>query len=194
MSSHHFVKEGQEPALFVVDPIADDHLMSILEWSPLVIVAGSAMPKVASWGIRVDAIILDSSAHNESVVNETAAHVGLAHIIDGSSGIADAVLSYLRNRNQYALQVLVHSPEQRLEAWENADDFQIALINGNMKWSRIRDGRFEKWIPEGSSLFTHGKQLSVMHAALTGNQIVAGTSGMVEIRSADPFWVGEQHY
>lgn len=180
--------------MFVVDPITDDHLMSILEWSPLVIVAGDAMLKVASWGIRVDAIVLDSLAHNETVVNDTAAHVGLAHIIDGSNSMTDAVLSYLRHKNQYALQVLVHSPEQTFKAWEHAVDFQIALIDGNMKWSRIREGRFEKWIPEGASLLTHGSQLSVKHATLVDNRIVAGTPGIVEIESALPFWVGEQHY
>ncbi|MEJ1241101.1 hypothetical protein WBG78_23340 [Chryseolinea sp. T2] len=194
MSSHHFVKEGQEPALFVVDAIADDHLMSLLEWSPLVIVTGEAMLKVASWGIRVDVIVLDSLAHNESVVNDTVAHVGHADIIDGSAGQAKAVLSYLRSRNQHSLQVLVRLPERCFGDWEHADDFQIALIDSSMKWSRIRDGRFEKWIAEGSALLTQGEQLSVKPAVLVGSQITAVTSGIIEVTSPGPFWIGERHH
>ena len=193
MSSHHFVKEGQEPALFVVDPIADDHLMSILEWSPLVIVTGKAMLKVASWGIRVDAIVLDAPAHNESVVNDTVGHVGHAHVIDGSTGYPDSVLSYLRDKNQYALQVLVQSAERCFGDWEHADDFQIALIDSSMKWSRIQDGHFEKWMPEGSTLFTHGEKLSVKPGGLNGNVVTAVAPGIIEVRSPGPFWLGEEH-
>lgn len=178
----------------VVDAIGDDHLMSILEWSPHVIVTGRAMPKVASWGIRVDAVVVDVAAHNESVVNDTFAQVGHAHVIDGSEGQAEAVLTYLRSKNQKALQVLIQTPEKCFGDWEHADDFQITLIDSSTKWSRIQEGRYQKWIPEGSALFTHGDQLSVTPARLVGNRITAASSGIVEVRSPVPFWIGEQHH
>lgn len=193
MSSHHFVKEGQEPALFVVDPIADDHLLSILEWSPMIIVAGEAMSKVASWGIRVDAIVLSDGTHNASVVHDMMKYVGPADLISSLNGPVDAVLSYLRSKNQYALQVLLQTPEKSLSLWEQAGDFQVTLIGSRQKWSRIQDGHFGKWIPAGTSLQVIGNDLTLNRTPFDGEQIVVEASGIVELASPGTFWVGEEH-
>src|SRR5688572_22200165 len=57
MSSHHFVIEGQEPALFILDGLPFEHVASLLEWSPLVIVADHAIDEVLSWGIKIDVVL-----------------------------------------------------------------------------------------------------------------------------------------
>src|ERR671912_567944 len=98
MSSHHYVKEAQEPALLVADALADDHLLSLLEWSPVVLAASQALPKVASWGIRVDVVFFDPLAYNESVVFHVSDHVGSAVVIETSTGLADAAITYLRRK------------------------------------------------------------------------------------------------
>ncbi|HTF17652.1 MAG TPA: hypothetical protein VK658_06245 [Chryseolinea sp.] len=194
MSSHHFVREGQEPALLVIDALADDHLMAMLEWSPLVLVAASAIPKVASWGIRVDAIFIDRHAHNDSVAYDAIPHVGPVAIIDSSNGLVPSVLSFLRNRGQHALEVMTASPEENLRAWEDAGDFQVTLVDASMKWSRIPSGRFEKWIPEAAVLHVRGAaHFEVSGARQHENEITAEYSGMVRILSSASIWVGEQH-
>ncbi len=50
MSSHHFVKEGQEPALFILDNIPFHYAESLLEWVPLVMVADRALGKCVTLG------------------------------------------------------------------------------------------------------------------------------------------------
>ena len=57
MSSHHFVKEGQEPALFILDNIAFQYAESLLEWVPLVMVADSVLESVLQWGIKIDVVL-----------------------------------------------------------------------------------------------------------------------------------------
>ena len=57
MSSHHFVKEGQEPALFILDNIAFRYAESLLEWVPLVMVADSVLESVLQWGIKIDVVL-----------------------------------------------------------------------------------------------------------------------------------------
>src|SRR6186997_3323184 len=59
MSSHHFVKEGQEPALFILDNIPFHHAESLLEWVPLVMVADRALEIVLQWGIKIDIVLQD---------------------------------------------------------------------------------------------------------------------------------------
>ena len=59
MSSHHFVKEGQEPALFILDNIPFQYAESLLEWVPLVMVADRALENVLHWGIKIDVVLQD---------------------------------------------------------------------------------------------------------------------------------------
>jgi len=61
MSSHHFVKEQQEPALLILDTSVSYETMSpLLEWSPTVLVTELAIDAVLSWGIKVDVILATS--------------------------------------------------------------------------------------------------------------------------------------
>ena len=43
MSSHHFVKEGQEPALLIMDALSLALIEPLLEWAPQVIVCENAL-------------------------------------------------------------------------------------------------------------------------------------------------------
>jgi hypothetical protein len=192
MSSHHFVKEGQEPALLVVDAIADDHLLSLLEWSPLVLASAEAAEKVASWGVRVDAVFVDGPAHNESVVLEAIVHAGPAAVVEITNGLPDAVYAYLRKKHQTALQIMIASPAESLHLWQDAPDFQVALMDTVIKWSRIPGGRFEKWLPVGAHLLVHASgDWCVLGAQREGNLIVLHSSGLVSVSSPDSLWVGE---
>jgi len=57
MSSHHFVKEGQEPALLILEPMAFKHVEPLLEWVPLVIITDAILDDVLKWGIKIDVVI-----------------------------------------------------------------------------------------------------------------------------------------
>lgn len=61
MSSHHFVKENQEPALIIANgqPCSETLLGELLEWSPYVIVLDGALDKVLSYGIKFDVLLGD---------------------------------------------------------------------------------------------------------------------------------------
>jgi thiamine pyrophosphokinase len=61
MSSHHIVRDDQEPALIIANGAAcsDDLLGQLLEWSPYVVVLDSAMERVQSLGIKVDVLLGD---------------------------------------------------------------------------------------------------------------------------------------
>src|ERR1700761_7441179 len=59
MSSHHVVREKQEPALLVLglDNFADDLLGQLLEWSPTVITTPQTAEQLNAFGIKIDWII-----------------------------------------------------------------------------------------------------------------------------------------
>ena len=61
MSSHHFVKEQQEPALLVLDTsgISFEQIAPLLEWVPTILVAKDEVPVVISWGVKIDLILAE---------------------------------------------------------------------------------------------------------------------------------------
>lgn len=61
MSSHHIVRDDQEPALIIANGAAchPELLGQLLEWSPLVIVLDSAIDRVIELDIKVDILLGD---------------------------------------------------------------------------------------------------------------------------------------
>ncbi len=61
MSSHHIVRDDQEPALIIAngEACSIELLNQLLEWNPLVIVLDSAITRVLELGIKVDVLIGD---------------------------------------------------------------------------------------------------------------------------------------
>lgn len=61
MSSHHIVREKQEPALYIhhFGNFDEEHLGQLLEWSPTLLVAAHQYEKAVSLGLKVDVIIGD---------------------------------------------------------------------------------------------------------------------------------------
>jgi len=59
MSSHHIVREKQEPALYIhnLGNFDEEYLGQILEWSPTLIVNSAIYEKVLSLGLKVDVIV-----------------------------------------------------------------------------------------------------------------------------------------
>lgn len=61
MSSHHIVRDDQEPALIIAngEACSEALLGQLLEWSPLVIVLDAAIERVLELGIKVDVLLGD---------------------------------------------------------------------------------------------------------------------------------------
>ncbi len=66
MSSHHFVRDKQEPALIIAngEECTNDLLNQLLEWNPYVLVLDGALDRVLLKGIKVDAVIGDFDSIN----------------------------------------------------------------------------------------------------------------------------------
>ena len=68
MSSHHFVREGQEPALIALNwnDTLHQYALQLLEWQPFFICVESCLHQVLMSGLKPDAII---GEENESYVH-----------------------------------------------------------------------------------------------------------------------------
>ena len=99
MSSHHIVRDDQEPALIIANGAAcsPELLGQLLEWSPLVIVLDSAIERVLETGIKVDVLLGDFDRGFDP--------------------------EYYKNQ-QFPLEI-VHTPDQNKTDLEKAFDYLI---------------------------------------------------------------------
>ena len=75
MSSHHIVRDLQEPALILANgaPCKDELLGQLLEWSPFTLVLDGAIERACQLGIRVDAWLGDFDSGSEQIYAELSA-------------------------------------------------------------------------------------------------------------------------
>ena len=102
MSSHHIVRDDQEPALIIAngESCSRELLDQLLEWNPLVVVLDSAMERVIELGIKVDVLIGDFDRNFDSLKYKDAQYpIEIIHVADQNSTDLEKAFNYLINRN-----------------------------------------------------------------------------------------------
>lgn len=139
MSSHHIVREKQEPALFILglNDFDEEHLGQLLEWSPTVIVVQNMYEKIASMGIKVDVVICDCQKNIE--IQEGSIFINTTSTID----IICTGFNYLLN-NQYPAVNLICNNFNINHFSQFVDDIDIVVFSKTTKHYPIKTG-FSKW-------------------------------------------------
>jgi len=187
MSSHHIIRENQEPALLILDTAATsvEILEQLLEWSPTVIVCEAAIEQVLSWGIKIDAAILSNSVlwYDKLVDQEP------IHIVQASGRPIQDGLDFALSKKYKAINILV-SEKADLD-WLSAAgaDIDLVAFQEQYRWSLIRSGNFEKWLTKGTRLAIY-PNVKIITAGLTEQLLVIET-GKIKIELSSFFWVGE---
>jgi len=194
MSSHHFVREGQEPALYIVDPLSLALVEPLLEWAPLVIVSGHALTDVLKWKIKIDVVLLPQGAainHTDAIANQ-----GPVEILwyQNDEDIADILVTFLTRQKCSGLNIITRAMPDVFERWiMKINELDISIIDTTTKWSAVQS-TFQKWLPEKTNLYLRSAQRSYEYTGLqrTGDQsFLTDENGVITIRSDFPFWVGE---
>jgi hypothetical protein len=187
MSSHHFVKEDQEPALVIADSAALPFTLTaeLLEWSPTVIVLEKAVEDVLSWGIKVDVVIaLEQHVKDMlEVLRDQAPIKVIAHQPDEKP--CNTAMYFLRAGQYRAVNVIGVNPA---EANDFAAQLDIVAFYDTRRWVYARQGKFEKWLTQGTRISFSEKPR--MHTGIDEDGVVI-QDGLVQASSDHAFWVGE---
>lgn len=109
MSSHHIVRDDQEPALIIANGAACDPelLGQLLEWSPLVIVLDSAIERVIELGIKVDVLLGDFDRGFDPEIYKTSQFpIEIVHTPDQEKTDLEKAFDYLIERKIPAVNVV----------------------------------------------------------------------------------------
>ncbi|MBB5397867.1 thiamine pyrophosphokinase [Mucilaginibacter sp. AK015] len=141
MSSHHIVREKQEPALLLLglSNFSAELLGQLLEWSPTVITIPFVAEQLNAHEIKIDFIVSDEL--NEDLQSD----IKLVHP-QGASMI-EAAMKYLIKHDYQAVNVVADDIDLQALAMF-ADKINVVIYTGNKKIYAVSPG-FSKWKPAG---------------------------------------------
>ncbi len=161
MSSHHIVRENQEPALVIAngEACSAELLGQLLEWSPLVVVLDGAMPRVLDYGIKVDVLLGDFDRDfDPEVFLENQDSLQIVRTPDQNKTDLQKAFDFLLERGHRAANVVWatgrradHTLTNLTTLVQYRDRLAITLLDD---YSRVilLPRRFEKWYPAGTPL------------------------------------------
>lgn len=161
MSSHHIVREKQEPALLIAngEACSEELLGQLLEWSPTVVVLDSAIWRVFDLGIKVDVLLgdFDRSLDLDSI----RAHqypLNIVHAPDQEKTDLDKGIEYLIDQGYPAVNIIWatgrradHTLANMTNIVRYKDQIRIVMLDDHSKIFPLV-GRFEKWYEAGTPI------------------------------------------
>jgi len=109
MSSHHIIREGQEPALIIAngESCSNDLLGQLLEWSPFVVVLDGAINRVLELGIKIDVLLGDFDSKNHATEQIQAQQkIEIVHTPDQNKTDLQKGIEFLIARNFDAVNII----------------------------------------------------------------------------------------
>lgn len=183
MSSHHFVREDQEPALLILDAdaLSFSKIQELLEWSPTVVVSHAALETVLGWGIKIDGVV--AYEHDKvNLMHQLSDQGPLRWIwIQPYDRAAEMVFHFfLASRQRYLNVVGNISPDiqELVQAW--SDRLQVTWFDQQQRWSWITSGKLDKWFPKGAT-YSCQEEDTITHYVVEEDQLI-------QLNKHKPFW------
>lgn len=161
MSSHHIVREGQEPALIIANGEACniELLNQLLEWSPFVLVLDGAIHRVLELGIKIDAVLgdFDRAIQIEEIMKDQKP-VEIIHTPDQNKTDLHKGIEFLISRNFSAVNIVWATGRRADHTLSNLTDMVRYKNKINMvmydDYSKIYllPRQYRKWYSKGTPL------------------------------------------
>ena len=161
MSSHHIVRDDQEPALIIANgaSCSDELLGQLLEWSPLVVVLDSAIERVMRFGIKVDVLLGDFDRGFDPQEFVKSQHpIEIVHAPDQEKTDLEKAFDYLIARKIPAVNVVWATGKRADHTITNLTNIiryrnklQIVILDDHSKVFML-PRNFRKWYPAKTNI------------------------------------------
>lgn len=161
MSSHHIVRDDQEPALIIANGAScqPELLGQLLEWSPLVVVLDSAIERVISLDIKIDVLLGDFDRDFNPETYKTKQYpLEIVHTPDQNKTDLEKALDYLIERKIPAVNIVWatgrradHTITNLTNIVRYRDLIKIVILDDHSKIFLLPN-KFEKWYTAGTPI------------------------------------------
>jgi thiamine pyrophosphokinase len=182
MSSHHIVREKQEPALLVLglNNFTNELLGQLLEWSPTIITTPKTAEVLSTNGVKIDWII--SNGDNGIMQSN------VKMMSTGSDHLTDAALEFLID-NEYSAVNIVSDDFNAADYEHFTDQINLVVFHNNKKIYAVTPG-FSKWKPAGETIELLGPANTIHFKGLTHvahPQYKTSEDGFFSLHFEEPF-------
>jgi hypothetical protein len=200
MSSHHFVKEQQEPALIILDTqgIQFDQIAPLLEWVPTVLASQKEVFTVISWGIKIDIILADLEFQKEHFrLLEEQYPVKFLGVKNGQ--FLNEALQFLVATKHGAANIIGFDHQKVFGLEPQLEWLDLVVWDGPIRYFPIKNRSFRKWFaassvqlhaPEGTLVEVKNEEISQI-IEIRHSTILELPEGISEFSSKETFWIGE---
>jgi len=195
MSSHHFVKEKQEPAIYIhsEDSLDMNLLGQLLEWCPFVIADEHALYLLNHEPIKID-LVIQRDLIDEDIQTWIANQSDIKILkLKKNEDKFISVLNYLAAENHFAISLMACHDEhfEKLKSVElNLD---IIQYHSDYKGFFIKD-HFLKWKEKGSLIEINALPLETKNLMKQNNFWEVMEDGLVEIRVNNKTFIKEYNF
>ncbi|MEA5460679.1 thiamine diphosphokinase [Arcicella sp. LKC2W] len=161
MSSHHIIRDSQEPALIIAngEACSFELMGELLEWSPLVIVLDSAIHRVLELNIKVDVLLGDFDRDFDAEkIREEQYPIEIVHTPDQDKTDLEKAFEYIIGRGFPAVNVIWATGRRADHTITNItnivrfrEQLKIVLIDDYSKIFLL-PRTYEKWYPAGTPI------------------------------------------
>ena len=161
MSSHHIVRDDQEPALIIANGAScSAHLLNqLLEWSPFVIVLDNAIDRVLQLDIKVDVLLGDFDDNfNPEIYKEKQYPLEIVHATNQDKTDLEKAFDYLISKNHKAVNVVWATGKRADHTFTNItsivqyrNTLKIVLLDDHSTIFLLQ-ARFTKWYSKATPL------------------------------------------
>lgn len=156
MSSHHVIRDKQEPALIIAngEACSEELLGQLLEWSPFVVVLDSAIHRVLDLGIKVDVLLGDFDRNLDlEAIQARQYPLEIVHTPDQNKHDLDKAYEYLIEKGFPAVNVIWATGRRADHTMTNITNLvrysnllKIVVLDDYSKIFRLPN-HYEKWYP-----------------------------------------------
>ena len=161
MSSHHVIRDKQEPALIIAngESCSADILGQLLEWSPFVLVLDGALDRVMDLQIKIDAVLGDfDSLHNVEEKLLDYGPVQVIHTPEQDKTDLQKGIDYLIKQGHKAANVVWATGRRADHHFNNlatlpmyTGQIDLMVVDDYSRVYNLPKG-FKKWYPAGSKI------------------------------------------
>jgi thiamine pyrophosphokinase len=189
MSSHHIVRDDQEPALIIANGAScnPELLGQLLEWSPLVVVLDSAMVRVMELDIKVDVLLGDFDRDFDPEIYKTSQFpIEIIHAPDQNKTDLEKAFDYLIKRKIPAVNVVWATGRRADHTITNITNItryrnllKIVILDDHSKVFLLPK-KFEKWYTANTPIslipigHVNGIHSDNLHYPLKGDSLTIG--------------------
>jgi thiamine pyrophosphokinase len=161
MSSHHIIRDAQEPALIIAngEACSFELMGELLEWSPLVIVLDSAINRVLELGIKVDVLLGDFDRDFDAEkIRQEQYPIEIVHTPDQNKTDLEKAFDYLIEKGFPAVNVVWatgrradHTITNLTSVVKYREQLKIVILDDYSKVFLLPRS-YEKWYTAGTSI------------------------------------------